>query len=188
MKAWSSTLLLFTGTGAIASATVGALLAQLGHELRIGGATWLFVALSLAVVLLARELGMAPVPLPQVPRQTNGRWTFIFPRHVAAALWGIDIGLVFATWLTFGGPWILAMLALLSGLPSQGALIFVAYWAGRAISLWLAPVFVPATNATPQVVAVIAGERRLFQLTHSFAIGLVAVALATELVAIGVTW
>lgn len=54
-------------------------------------------------------------------------------------MWALDVGLVFGTWITYSGAWLLAALALTSGSPILGGLIFACYWLGRAAPHWVEP-------------------------------------------------
>ncbi|MGH2559551.1 MAG: hypothetical protein ACRDJH_10835 [Thermomicrobiales bacterium] len=159
----------YTLAGGMASALVGALLGWLGAVLLPGqiGGLGLLAAIAVAALALARELGWLAVPLPQFRRQTRDVWGKVFPRTLAAAFWGIDVGLVFTTWLTFSGMWLLLVVVILVGEPGFGAALFVVHWFGRALSVWTAPWLLRDARAIPGLVDWIAGQRRLFQRLHA---------------------
>lgn len=127
------------------------------------------------MVAAAREFGVVSVPLVQPKRQTNPCWK-VRGRPLAALLWGFDLGLVFTTWFTFAGPWILAALAFAIGEPKLGASIFVAYWLGRALPVWLAPLLLRGTT-TLGMLRQLSRQYRRFQIMHASALLFVAVLL-----------
>jgi len=78
----------------------------------------------------------------------------------------LDTGLIFTTYLTFSGVWLLTVIAFFAGEPAFGAALFVLYWLGRALSIWITPLLMPAASATPQVMDAIGEQYRLFQCIH----------------------
>ena len=181
-RRWLANVAAYTLAGGVASLSVGASLAWLGSLLPpraavIATATAIVVAL----VAIARELGWARLPLPQSTRQTERNWGMVLPGAVAAALWGLDLGLTFTTRLTFSGAWFLAFTAAVVGKPLFGATLFFAYWAGRALSVWLAPFLLPSANATAWLLKGILERYRVFQGIHVVGLALAVVALALSL-------
>lgn len=178
-KRWVADALAYTLAGGLASAFVGATLGWLGSVLvpAQGGGHGVPIALAVAMLALTRELGILPFPLPQLPRQTRDTWAVAFPSSLAAALWGFDLGLVFTTWLTFSGAWLLAAVALLTGVPSFGAALFTLHWLGRALAVWLTPLLLPDAGATPWLLGAIAGQRRLVRRLHALGLAWVIVVL-----------
>jgi hypothetical protein len=167
--------------GAISSLAVGYALGAAGAAaLPPPGAAALWILLGLTVVALLRELAVVPVPLPQVRRQTASVWA---KRHGlgGALFWGFDVGLVFTTWLTFAGVWVLAAAAFVAAEPRFGAALFLAYWGGRAISVWVAPLLVESAVATAKLLATIEGQRPLLRLMHVFGLFWALVVLAAWL-------
>lgn len=159
----------YTLAGSLASSFVGGILGWLGglvlpeqavSQLR------LFVALGVAGLVLARELEVISLRLPQLKRQTDDMWAKIFPGIVAATLWGIDLGLIFTTWLGFSGIWLLVVATFLIGEPKFGIGLFVLYWFGRALSVWVAPFLLPHASATSQLLNGVRQQYRLFHRTH----------------------
>lgn len=168
----------YAAAGALSSALVGAILGlagQLALPDRVGPAG-LAVALAIAAYAIARELRWASLPLPQFARQTDGRWAKTRSSPVAAALWGLHIGLTVTTWFTFAGVWLLVAVAVLFGDPVFGAAVFAAFWAGRTLSVWISPLLVTDVRHTPELLDAIEDRRRAFQLTH--VVGLCAAAAA----------
>jgi hypothetical protein len=158
--------------GAVSSMAVGAALSLVGAALAHGGPPRGAMVLAIGIAALAafREAGWITLRLPQPKRQTKDVWARVFSRPVAAMLWGFDVGLIFTTWFTFSGTWLLVVLALLGGEPAFGATLFLGYWLGRVLSVWVAPVLMEDANATPTLLALIAQNSRALQLTHVVAL------------------
>ncbi len=171
-KHWVVDVTAYTLAGGVASVLVGALLGALGGWLMPGqgGRLGILVAIAVALLATARELGWIAVPLPQFQRQTNDVWAKLFPSTLTAALWGFDVGLVFTTWFTLAGVWLLVVVAILTGEPVFGAALFAVYWLGRALPVWLAPWLLEDANATPQLLDGIAEQQRLFERIHAVAL------------------
>ena len=167
-KRWLGEVIAYTLAGGVTSAFVGALLGLLGRLFLPTqfGKLGILVALAIGSIAIARELRWVSFPLPQLRRQTKDIWGRIFPGMVAAVLWGLDLGLVFTTRLTFSGVWLLVAIAILVGAPAFGAALFVLYWLGRALSVWVAPLLMPDAGATPWVLDRIYAHSRLFQRIH----------------------
>jgi hypothetical protein len=158
----------YTVGGAISSVVVGYGLGAAGAAvLPPARAFAIWILLAITAVAIVRELGVVSVPLPQIRRQTASVWA---KRHGlgGALLWGFDVGLVFTTWLTFAGVWVLAAAAFATADPRYGAALFLAYWTGRAISVWVAPLLVESAVATVKLLATIQGQRPLLRAIHVF--------------------
>ena len=167
-RRWLGNVAAYTVAGAATSVLVGAALGLVGAAVlpeRIGSAG-VAVAIVVALLAVARDSGWASVPLPQVGRQTDGLWAKRFGARTAAVLWGLDLGFAFTTWLNLSGAWLLAALAVLSGDTAFGAALFLAYWLGRAASVWMAPVLMPTASETHRLMAGLDEQRRLFRSLH----------------------
>lgn len=129
----------YTLAGALASAAVGGVLGAAGQATPF---PWGPVGLSVVAIVACagalRELDVLHLPLLQPRRQTNQCWK-VHGRRTAAVMWGFDLGLVFTTWFTFAGVWALVALSVMAKNPALGAAVFLAYWAGRALPVWLGP-------------------------------------------------
>jgi hypothetical protein len=164
-RRWLGNATAYTLAGTLTSVLVGGGLAGLGAlflPARVGLAGTLF-ALAVALLAIARESGLVAVPLPQIGRQTEGLWVKRFGDRAAAILWGLDLGLVFTTWLNFSGAWLLAAVAFLSGEPLFGAALFVAYWLGRALPVWVGPLLMKSARDTHWLLDSLGQQRRLFR-------------------------
>lgn len=183
-KRWIVDTTAYNLAGGVASAAIGSALGQLGDmfALELSGRRGLLIVLAVAVFALARELGVLPLPLPQSRRQTRDTWARMFPSTVAAALWGLDVGLVFTTRLTFAGVWLLVVVAILASSPAFGATLFATYWLGRSLSVWLAPLLLRDASATSQLLAGIAGQRQLAQRIHAAGLAWAVVVLGAALI------
>jgi hypothetical protein len=116
----------------------------------------------IALLLAAREWRWIKFPLPSLSRQTDQVWFYRLGFVRASAIWGLDIGFGFGTFVNYGGFYALVALAVLFGKPSYGALLMIAYWLGRALPVWLAPTI---WNGHDSVVMFerILGSRELYQ-------------------------
>ncbi|HMH48099.1 MAG TPA: hypothetical protein VK538_10340 [Solirubrobacteraceae bacterium] len=77
---------------------------------------------------------------PQIRRQVPERWRWTLPLPLACALYGILLGLGFTTFVLAFAVWALAGISFAAGDPLLGALIGLAFGAGRALPvLWMAP-------------------------------------------------
>lgn len=137
-KHWLTNTSVYTGAGAISGAMVGAILGFAGSWIpEIASQIWLLIGV--ALLCAARELGVINWRLPEVRRQTRARWFMSGPLFLNPMMWALDVGLVFATWISFSGVWLLAIAVVLSGRPTFGAIVFAVYWIGRALPHWFEP-------------------------------------------------
>ena len=121
-------------------ALAGALLHGAGGELAYGVAAVLALA---AAVAEARGTRIAP----QIRRQLPEHWRRVMPMPLAAALYGVLLGLGFTTFVLSFGVWALAGIALALGEPAAGLAIGVGFGVGRAIPIVaLAPLAERATG------------------------------------------
>lgn len=180
-KKWVVEVSVYTLAGCVTSMFVGAALGWMGRLLFPGpvGKLGLFFAITIAGIAIARELRWISFPLPQLKRQTKDFWGKVFPGTVAAMFWGLDLGLIFSTRLTFSGIWVLAAAVILVGEPAFGAALFVTYWLGRVLSVWLAPLLMPNANATPVLMDGIYRQYRLFQRIHVLGLGWLIIVFIT---------
>lgn len=168
---WFRMTAVYTIAGMMSGAFVGMLLGTIGSRGFRFDAWWLAIV-AVGLLCLTRESGLLALPLPERKRQTRWKWFSQRPGPANAAMWGLDVGLVFATWLTFSGAWLLATLALLSGNPTLGGLIFACYWMGRAVPHWIDR---GRVHSSREVVPFIASVRDLhpaMQRIHAYALGM----------------
>jgi hypothetical protein len=77
--------------------------------------------------------------LPERDVQAEKFWANEFGFVMASAMWGLYIGVGFATRVTYGGFWVLVAVAFALGDPVYGAVLMLAYWLGRVLPVWAAP-------------------------------------------------
>jgi hypothetical protein len=134
---------------ACATFTLGALaggvitfggLGLLGQWLGAGGSGAAAVA---AVIAVAAAIGEARGLriVPQVRRQVPESWRRVMPVPLAAGLYGVLLGLGFTTFILTFAVWALAAVSVALGDPQLGAVLGLAFGAGRALPvIALAPV------------------------------------------------
>ena len=142
------------------------------------------VALALGAALagaaaLAEAAGVRIAP--QIRRQVPEHWRRVLPLPVAAAAYGVLLGLGFTTFvLTFAVP-ALAGVSLAVGEPLLGVLVGLAFGAGRALPVVLLAPFAdraPGLRAL-DLMAERPGILRGFRAADALALGAVALALGT---------
>jgi hypothetical protein len=182
-RRWAAIMLGYTVAGAVTSALVGITLAAVGKAVLPEGQGRVLLAVVAGIVLLTgtREAGVSRIPLPQAHRQTKGVWAKTLGLPTAAVLWGLDLGLVFTSWFTFSGTWSLVGLAITSRSTVFAAVLLVAYWGGRALSVWLAPTLLPHPAATSSLLLALDRDYRPLQKIHVSALGVIAFALVLSL-------
>jgi hypothetical protein len=134
---------------ACATFTVGALaggvitfggLGLLGQWLGDGGTGAAAVASAVAVAAAIGEARGVRI-VPQVRRQVPESWRRVLPMPLAAGLYGVLLGLGFTTFILTFAVWALAAVSVALGDPQLGAIVGLAFGAGRALPvIALAPV------------------------------------------------
>ncbi|HEX2358374.1 MAG TPA: hypothetical protein VHH72_01015 [Solirubrobacterales bacterium] len=122
--------------GAIAGGlvTFGAL-AALGESLHgAGGRAAYLVAAGLAAIAALLELRGTRI-VPQIRRQLPETWRRAMPMPLAAALYGVLLGLGFTTFVLTFGVWALAGISVAIAEPWLGALLGACFGLGRAIPI-----------------------------------------------------
>ena len=127
--------------GAIAGGllTFGSL-AALGDLLHgAGGRASYLVAAAIALLAAALEVRGTRI-VPQIRRQLPEHWRRVMPMAMAAALYGVLLGIGFTTFVLTFGVWALAGVSLAVGDPALGLLLGACFGLGRALPiLALAP-------------------------------------------------
>jgi hypothetical protein len=98
-------------------------------------------ALGAALALAAAIADWRGVKIaPQIRRQVPERWRWMLPLPLACGLYGILLGLGFATFVLAFAVWALAGISFAAGDPLLGVIVGLAFGAGRALPvLWMAP-------------------------------------------------
>ena len=161
-------------------ATFG-LLSGLGEVVHgVGGRAAYAVAATIAVAAAVAEARGTRI-VPQIRRQLPERWRWTMPMPLAAALYGVLLGLGFTTFVLSFGVWALAGIGFALGDLHLGLVFGAAFGVGRAIPVVLVA---PVVDSSLGVRCVeLMAERpalyRLFRLGDAVTLGLVAVALTT---------
>lgn len=105
-----------------------------------GGSVAYGIAAVLALLAAVAEARGARIA-PQIRRQLPEHWRRVMPMPVAAALYGVLLGLGFTTFVLSFGVWALAGIALAIGEPTAGLAIGAGFGIGRATPIVaLAPI------------------------------------------------
>ncbi len=107
-------------------------LAMLGEALGAGGSGAAGVAAAIAVAAAAGEARGLRI-VPQVRRQVPESWRRVLPLPLAAGLYGVLLGLGFTTFILTFAVWALAAVSVALGDPALGAVLGLAFGAGRAL-------------------------------------------------------
>jgi hypothetical protein len=145
----------------------------------VGGRAAYGVAAAIAVAAAVAEARGTRIA-PQIRRQLPERWRWTMPMPLAAALYGVLLGLGFTTFVLSFGVWALAGIAFALGDPQLGLVIGAAFGIGRAIPvIVVAPVVDgPLGVRCVELMAERPALYRVFRLGDAATLGLVAVALA----------
>ncbi len=99
-----------------------------------GGRAAYAVAGGIALLAAALEVRGTRI-VPQIRRQLPEHWRRVMPMPLAAALYGVLLGLGFTTFVLSFGVWALAGVSLAIGDPGLGLLLGAAFGIGRAIPI-----------------------------------------------------
>jgi hypothetical protein len=110
-------------------------LALIGDLLHGGGGRLAYAAAA-GIALLGAVLDARGTRIvPQIRRQLPEHWRRVMPMPLAAALYGLLLGLGFTTFVLSFGVWALAGVSLAIGDPSTGLLLGACFGLGRAIPI-----------------------------------------------------
>ena len=173
----SATFAPFAVVGAVATFAGLAWLGSLLHGAASTAAYVLAAVLALAAAI-AEARGLRIVP--QVRRQLPVGWRATMPMPLAAAGYGVLLGLGFTTFVLSYGVWALMGVSLAVGEPAVGLAIGLAFGVGRALPIVvLAPLADrPAGERACEAMAMRTGLLRGVRAADGAALALVAVALA----------
>ena len=153
-----------------------ALAGQLLHG--AGGRAAYAVAAGIALLAALLEARGTRI-VPQIRRQLPEHWRRVMPMPLAAALYGVMLGLGFTTFVLSFGVWALAGVSLAIGDPSTGLLLGACFGLGRAIPIVvLAPLAgSPAGIRATELLCEREGSYRRLRLGDAAALLAAAVAL-----------
>jgi hypothetical protein len=117
--------------GALTFVTLAAI-GNLAHG--AGGRAAYLVAAGIALLAAALEARGARI-VPQIRRQLPEHWRRVMPMPLAAALYGVLLGVGFTTFVLSFGVWALAGVSLAVGDPALGFALGAAFGLGRAIPI-----------------------------------------------------
>ena len=140
--------------------TFGAL-ALAGEALHgAGGRVAYSIAAAIAVLAAVLEARGTRI-VPQIRRQLPEHWRRVMPMPLAAALYGVLLGLGFTTFVLSFGVWALAGISLAVGDPGLGLLLGLAFGVGRALPVVaLAPL--AGTPAGARATDLMAGDPAVY--------------------------
>jgi hypothetical protein len=146
-----------------------------------GGAFALGLGAAVALAAAVAEARGLPI-VPQVRRQLPVGWRRSVPMPLAAAGYGVLLGLGFTTFVLSYGVWALMGIALAIGDPMAGLLLGVAFGIGRALPIvLLAPLADrPTGERACEAMAMRPGLYRGARVGDALALALVAVVLAGD--------
>lgn len=113
------------------------LLALLGEAVAGAGGTLAYVAAAVVAIAAAIAEARGTPIVPQVRRQLPIAWRRIMPMPLAAAGYGVLLGLGFTTFVLSYGVWALMGVCLALGDPTAGLVVGIAFGAGRALPIVL---------------------------------------------------
>lgn len=127
----------------VGAAALGAGLGLIGelnpwHQNHAWAILTLTIVGCLALVYSLRELGLVPVPAPQLKRQVPARWRLRVPARPLSVLYGLELGAGVTTLVAVAGFYVIVVWALTSGSALTGAVVMALYGAGRAVPVvWI---------------------------------------------------
>jgi hypothetical protein len=152
-------------------------LALLGAALGAGGPVALGLAATVAVAAAAAEARGLRIG-PQIRRQVPEAWRRVLPVPVAAAGYGVLLGLGFTTFVLSFAVWALAGASIAVGDPALGLAIGLAFGTGRALPVICLAPFAGTDRGGAITAAMCERPAILLGLRRVDAVALVAVAFA----------
>jgi hypothetical protein len=152
-------------------------LALLGAALGAGGPAALGVAAVVAVAAAAAEARGLRIA-PQIRRQVPEAWRRVLPVPLAAAGYGVLLGLGFTTFVLSFAVWALAGTSIALGDPALGLAMGLAFGAGRALPVAVLAPFAGSDRGTAITAAMCERPAILLGLRRADAAALAALALA----------
>lgn len=136
---WAGSVALHAAGATLSAGLVGAALGGMGLLL---GAPWGLPGAAAVAVVAAlyagRELAGLPIPLPEARRQVPERWRSQFAPGIASLLYGLGLGVGFATHLRHGTLVAVAAAVVAIGEPVLGALMLAPFGLARAATVLVA--------------------------------------------------
>src|SRR5262245_18502540 len=120
-----------------------------------------YITGAIGLILTAKEWNILSFNLPERKRQTEKFWAHEFGFAGASFVWGLHIGLRYFTRITYSGFWALAAISLALGDPFFGAVLMSAYWLGRVLSVWIAPLLIKPDSGCIELTDAILDHRQV---------------------------
>ena len=142
LTGWALVVIPYMAGSILGGAFTGAFVAAVGSVLRRAGPSHIAVlALFIAVCTVAviRDMLRPTSVLPSLQRQVPARWRATLPLGYATFLYGIQLGLGWATHVYFGSYYILLGMILLTGNIKTGLLVHATYGLARGAVVLLFP-------------------------------------------------
>jgi hypothetical protein len=164
--------------GALAGGTAS--FGTLGVLGSLAGAHGLVLVAVLGVAAAIADVRGRPI-VPQIRRQVPEHWRRVLPLPLATLLYGILLGLGFTTFVYAVALWALAGIAFVVASPQTGALVGLAFGAGRALPICLlSPI--AHRRAGRSVVDAMAQQPAVLSVVRRLAAACLVVAAAAALV------
>jgi hypothetical protein len=179
-RKWLVSVVLFAFGAVTAAAAVGLLL---GAALPLAGAGWLAVVALFALVEAAAEARLLRLPLPQLRKQVPEHWRERFPLPLTAVLYGLGLGLGFATYIPVATLLVVAVGVALVTDPLVGAAVMAAFGLGRALAVGVSTVRLTSYEAATGRIERMAGWAAAGRVRRVNAIALGALAFVCVLTA-----
>jgi len=156
-RLWLKCVIAYSLGGLTSAVLVGFSLGTLGVVMLIFPETLRLTLLSMiSTLFILRDVNLVSFRILERQRQTERSWVNDFGFLWASAMWGMHVGFGFGTRMTYGGLWILAVACVALGDLVFACGLMVMFWAGRCISVWLAPLLLSATPTSDEILRVLA--------------------------------
>lgn len=129
---WELTAAAFAVGSVVTAAAIGGLLGAVGSVIA-GAPSQATLQMLGAAVLAAGLLDLAGVPAPGPHRQVNERWIGVYRGWVYGLGFGAQLGAGVATYVVTWAVWVTFAIEVMSGSATAGALIGIAFGAGRTV-------------------------------------------------------
>ncbi|MCY3627459.1 MAG: hypothetical protein OXG88_07460 [Gammaproteobacteria bacterium] len=182
---WFKCSFSYTICGAFTAYLTGLLIVGIGAWIDLRASTY-YVGLTIVfcILFLLRELKLLSFNPPQCNLQTYKEWTSMFGLTTGVGMWGAHIGLALTTVITYGGLYCLMVITFGLGV-GMGEWLFVAFWLGRVVLLWVTPWLMNTSCDGMAVGTILEQSTRMFRfcsITGISGLIIVNIAVLSELV------
>jgi len=92
---------------------------------------------ALGLIYSLRDVQLVPIPAPQFRKQVPAKWRMTLPIRLTALLYGIGLGIGFATFVTASTLYVVVGWAMLTASPLLGALALAIFGLGRSLPMFM---------------------------------------------------